>query len=59
MEKKKDGFPNEKAIVIPQENLLKIKENPMTRLLHPTDVGYYRMRKVTTGNVQKEARSTF
>ena len=37
MEKKKDGFPNEKAIVIPQENLLKIKENPMTRLLHPTD----------------------
>ena len=24
MEKKKDGFPNEKAIVIPQENLLKI-----------------------------------
>ena len=41
MEKKKDGFPNEKAIVIPQENLLKIKENPMTRLLHPTDVGYY------------------
>ena len=33
MEKKKDGFPNEKAIVIPQENLLKIKENPMTRLL--------------------------
>lgn len=41
MEKKKDGFPNEKAIVIPQENLLRIKENPMTRLLHPTDVGYY------------------
>ena len=38
MEKKKDGFPNEKAIVIPQENLLRIKENPMTRLLHPTDV---------------------
>ena len=41
MEKKKDGFPNEKAIVIPQENLLRIKENPMTRLLHPTYVGYY------------------
>ena len=59
MEKKKDGFPNEKAIVIPLENLLRIKENPMTRLLHPTDVGYYPHAEVTTGNVQKEARSTF
>ena len=59
MEKKKDGFPNEKAIVIPLENLLRIKENPMTRLLHPTDVATILMPKVTTGNVQKEARSTF
>ena len=30
MEKKKDGFPNEKAIVIPQEILLKVQKNPMT-----------------------------
>lgn len=41
MEKKKDGFPNEKAIVIPQEILLKVRENPMTQLLYPTDIGYY------------------
>ena len=41
MEKKKDGFPNEKAIVIHQEKLLKIKETPMTRLIHPKDIGKY------------------
>lgn len=41
MEKKKDGFPNEKAIVIPQEILLKVQKNPMTSLLYPTDIGYY------------------
>ena len=41
MEKKKDGFPNEKAIVIPQEILLTVQKNPMTRLLYPTDIGYY------------------
>ena len=38
---KKDGFPNEKAIVIPQEILLKVQKNPMTSLLYPTDIGYY------------------
>lgn len=39
--KKKDGFLNEKAIIIPEENLLTIKENPITRLLYVTDIGYY------------------
>ena len=53
MEKKKDGFPNEKAIVIPQENLLRIKENPMTRLLHPTDVAIIPVLKVTTGTYRR------
>lgn len=41
MEKKKDGFLNEKAIVIPQEILITVKENPLTQLLYPTDIGYY------------------
>jgi len=41
MEKKKDGFLNERAIIIPGDILLKNKISPITRLLYVTDIGYY------------------
>lgn len=41
MEKKKDGFLNERVIVIPQDILLRNESNPMTKLLYVTDIGYY------------------
>lgn len=41
MEKKKDGFPNQKAIVIPKDIIKWIETNPVTSLLYITDIGYY------------------
>lgn len=41
MEKKSDGFPNEKAIVIPKEVQIRTEANPITKMLQITDIGYY------------------
>lgn len=41
MEKKTDGFPDQKAIIIPNDILRWLKTNPITCMLHATDVGYY------------------
>lgn len=41
MEQKKDGFPHEKAIVLPQEMIGRMQENPVCRMLYVTDIGYY------------------
>lgn len=41
MEKKKDGFLNERAIVIPTDILLKNEDSLISRLLYVTDIGYY------------------
>ena len=41
MEKKKDGFTDQRAIIIPNDIIKKIQENDLTKLLYVTDVGAY------------------
>lgn len=41
MTRKRDGFNNQLAIVLPQHIHTELKENPLTKLLFITDVGYY------------------
>jgi AraC-like DNA-binding protein len=41
MTRKRDGFNNQLAIVLPQNIHAELKENPLTKLLFITDVGYY------------------
>lgn len=41
MERKKSGFLNERAIVIPKDILNRNSLNPLTSLLYLTDIGYY------------------
>jgi AraC family transcriptional regulator, arabinose operon regulatory protein len=37
----KEGFENQKAIVLPGSIQLEIEQNPLTKLLFVTDIGYY------------------
>ena len=41
MEYKKDGFINQRAIVLPQSIKEIMAQNELTRLLYVTDIGYY------------------
>ena len=41
MKLRKDGFTDQRAIVLPQSILNIMDRNPITRLLHITDIGYY------------------
>lgn len=41
MEKKKEGFKNQKAIVIPHDIKNILKTDNLTKLLYVTDIGYY------------------
>jgi AraC-like DNA-binding protein len=41
MLQKKDGFKGQKAIILPHYIKNELRENPITRLLHVTDIGYY------------------
>lgn len=41
MKRKKEGFLNERAIVLPGEIIKGLKNNQLTRLLYITDIGYY------------------
>lgn len=59
MEKKKDGFPNEKAIVIPQEILLKVQKNPMTSLPIRPISATIPMRRTIIGNGKEAVNNTF
>lgn len=59
MEKKSDGFPNEKAIVIPKEVQIRTEANPITKMLQITDIGYYPLPQTTTDAALKEATSIY
>lgn len=41
MERKKDGFKNQRAIVIPKQIIDVLQNNDITKLLYITDIGYY------------------
>ena len=41
MVKLKDGFTGERALVLPRIIVDKMEENPLTSMLHITDIGYY------------------
>lgn len=41
MERKKEGFTNQKAIVLPQAIKEILNSNELTKLLYVTDIGYY------------------
>lgn len=41
MIKQKDGFNGERALVIPRMIVDKMEEDPLTSVLHITDIGYY------------------
>ena len=41
MERKKEGFPNQKAIVLPPAIKEILRQNELTQLLHITDIGFY------------------
>ncbi len=41
MEKKKDGFVGQWYIVLPDHIISGLNKNPLTKLLHITDIGYY------------------
>ncbi len=43
--RKRDGFNNQLAIVLPHHIQTELKENPLTKLLFITDVGYYPVAK--------------
>ena len=41
MVKLKDGFTGERALVLPRMIVDKMEEDPLTSMLHITDIGYY------------------
>lgn len=41
MEKKKEGFKNQKAIILPYDIQMILRKNVMTSLLYVTDIGFY------------------
>jgi len=41
MPRKKEGFKDQKAIILPQSIRSEIQMNPLTKLLFVTDIGYY------------------
>lgn len=41
MPRKKEGFKDQKAIVLPKSIVSEIQTNPVTKLLFATDIGYY------------------
>ena len=41
MTRKREGFKNQQAIVLPSFILDELKANPLTKLLYPTDIGSY------------------
>lgn len=41
MIRKRDGFNNQLAIILPRHIQIELKENPLTKLLFITDIGYY------------------
>lgn len=41
MERKREGFTNQRAIVLPQTIKEMLEQNELTRLLYVTDIGYY------------------
>ena len=41
MVKLKDGFTGERALVLPRIIVDKLEEDPLTSMLHITDIGYY------------------
>lgn len=41
MIKRKDGFSGERAIVLPQSIVQDMEEDPISSILHITDIGYY------------------
>jgi AraC family transcriptional regulator, arabinose operon regulatory protein len=41
MPRKKEGFKNQKAIVLPQSIQTEMQNNPLTKLLFVTDIGFY------------------
>lgn len=43
--RKRDGFNNQLAIVLPKHIQTELRENPLTKLLFITDVGYYPVAK--------------
>lgn len=41
MIKRKDGFSGERALVLPQSVVREMEEEPLSSILHITDIGYY------------------
>ena len=41
MVKLKNGFTGERALVLPRMIVDKLEEDPLTSMLHITDIGYY------------------
>ena len=41
MVKLKDGFTGERALVLPRMIVDRMEEDPLTSMLHITDIGYY------------------
>ena len=41
MIKRKDGFSGERALVLPQSIIHEMEEDPISSILHITDIGYY------------------
>lgn len=50
MVKLKDGFTGERALVLPRIIVDKMEEDPLTSMLHITDIGYYPKAKHHFGN---------
>ena len=41
MIKRKDGFSGERVLVLPQPIIREMEEDPISSILHITDIGYY------------------
>ena len=41
MIRRKDGFSGERALVLPQFIIHEMEEDPISSILHITDIGYY------------------
>ena len=66
MVKLKNGFTGERALVLPRMIVDKLEEDPLTSMLHITDIGYYpkakhhfRERKEPINQYVYPARITF
>lgn len=51
MVKLKNGFTGERALVLPRMIVDKLEEDPLTSMLHITDIGYYPKAKHLIGRL--------